>query len=60
VVITTNHPNGCPLENYPEVMTLLMTKLKRNAEMVMLPEQLLNRTSLGSIECKLDGWRSPL
>lgn len=54
VLMTTDSPNGSPFVNYPEVITLLMSKPKRDAEMATLPEQLPNRTSLGGIERELD------
>ena len=54
VLMTTDHPNGSPFVNYPEVITLLMSKPKRDAEMATLHEQLPKRTTLGSIERELD------
>jgi formylmethanofuran dehydrogenase subunit A len=54
VLMTTDHPNGSPFVNYPEVIALLMSKPKRDAEMATLHEQLPNRTTLGSIERELD------
>jgi len=54
VLMTTDHPNGSPFVNYPEVVSLLMSKPKRDAEMATLHEQLPKRTTLGSIERELD------
>jgi formylmethanofuran dehydrogenase subunit A len=54
VLMTTDHPNGSPFINYPEVITLLMSKPKRDAEMATLHEQLPKRTGLGGIERELD------
>jgi formylmethanofuran dehydrogenase subunit A len=54
VLMTTDHPNGSPFINYPEVITLLMSKPKRDEEMATLHEQLPKRTTLGSIERELD------
>jgi len=52
--LTTDHPNGSPFINYPEVIALLMSKPKRDAEMATLHEQLPKRTSLGGIEREMD------
>ena len=54
VLMTTDHPNGSPFVNYPEVISLLMSKPKRDAEMATLHEQVQNRTGLGGIERELD------
>lgn len=54
VLMTTDHPNGSPFVNYPEVISLLMSKPKRDAEMATLHEQLQNRSGLGGIERELD------
>lgn len=54
VLMTTDHPNGSPFVNYPEVITLLMSKPKRDAEMATLHEQVPKRTGLGGIERELD------
>jgi len=53
-LLTTDHPNGSPFINYPEVIALLMSKPKRDAEMATLHEQLPKRTSLGGIEREMD------
>jgi len=54
VLMTTDHPNGSPFVNYPEVITLLMSKPKRDAEMATLHEQLPKRTTLAGIDRELD------
>lgn len=54
VLMTTDHPNGSPFVNYPEVVTLLMSKPKRDAEMASMHEQLQKRTGLGEIQRELD------
>lgn len=54
VLMTTDHPNGSPFVNYPEVIALLMSKPKRDLEMTTLADQLPSRTTLGSIERELD------
>ncbi len=53
-LMTTDHPNGSPFVNYPEVITLLMSRAKREAEMATLHEQLPNRTTLPVIEREMD------
>jgi formylmethanofuran dehydrogenase subunit A len=53
-LMTTDHPNGSPFVNYPEVITLLMSRAKREAEMATLHEQLPNRTTLPAIEREMD------
>lgn len=54
VLMTTDHPNGSPFVNYPEVITLLMSHPKREEEMATLHDQLPNRTTLGGIQRELD------
>ncbi|MCX6672456.1 MAG: formylmethanofuran dehydrogenase subunit A [Methanothrix sp.] len=54
VLMTTDHPNGSPFVNYPEVVTLLMSKPKRDLEMATLHEQLPKRTTLAGLERELD------
>lgn len=54
VLMTTDHPNGSPFINYPEVIALLMSRPKRDAEMATLHEQLPKRTTLGGIEREMD------
>ena len=54
VLMTTDHPNGSPFVNYPEVITLLMSRSKRDAEMATLHDQAAKRTTLAGIERELD------
>ncbi len=54
VLMTTDHPNGSPFVNYPEVITLLMSRPKREAEMATLHEQVSKRTTLAGIEREMD------
>jgi formylmethanofuran dehydrogenase subunit A len=54
VLMTTDHPNGSPFINYPEVVALLMSKPKRDAEMATLHELTAKRTTLTTIERELD------
>jgi len=54
VLMTTDHPNGSPFVNYPEVITLLMSRPKREAEMATLHDQVPKRTTLGGIEREMD------
>lgn len=54
VLMTTDHPNGSPFVNYPEVITLLMSRSKRDAEMATLHDQATKRTTLAGIERELD------
>jgi formylmethanofuran dehydrogenase subunit A len=54
VLLTTDHPNGSPFVNYPEVITLLMSRPKREAEMATLHDQVPKRTTLGGIEREMD------
>lgn len=54
VLLTTDHPNGGPFVNYPEVITLLMSKAKRTAEIATLHDQLAKRTTLEGIDRELD------
>ncbi|MCJ7443904.1 MAG: formylmethanofuran dehydrogenase subunit A [Methanotrichaceae archaeon] len=54
VLMTTDHPNGSPFVNYPEVISLLMSKPKRDAEMATLHEQVSKRTVLANVDRELD------
>jgi len=54
VLLTTDHPNGGPFINYPEVIALLMSKSKRAEEMATLHDQLAKRTTLAGIDRELD------
>jgi formylmethanofuran dehydrogenase subunit A len=54
VLMTTDHPNGSPFVNYPEVISMLMSKPKRDAEMATLHEQVSKRTVLSIVDRELD------
>jgi formylmethanofuran dehydrogenase subunit A len=54
VLLTTDNPNGSPFVNYPEVISLLMSNIKRTAEMATLHEQASQRTAIASIDRELD------
>lgn len=53
-LLTTDHPNGGPFVNYPEVITLLMSGAKREEEMATLHELVAKRTVLPTIEREMD------
>ena len=55
VIMTTDHPNGGPFVNYPEVIALLMSRAKREEELASLHELASSRSSLPSIEREM-GW----
>ncbi len=54
VLLTTDHPNGGPFVNYPEVMALLMSNKKRQEEIKTLHEAVHKRTKLPGIDRELD------
>jgi formylmethanofuran dehydrogenase subunit A len=54
VILTTDHPNGGPFVNYPEVITLLMSEAKRQEEIATLHELVTKRTTIGTIEREMD------
>ncbi|MHC1631879.1 MAG: formylmethanofuran dehydrogenase subunit A [Methanotrichaceae archaeon] len=54
VMLTTDHPNGGPFVNYPEVETLLMSQPKREAEIATLHAWVSSRSALASIDRELD------
>ncbi|MBW6517080.1 MAG: formylmethanofuran dehydrogenase subunit A [ANME-2 cluster archaeon] len=54
VLMTTDHPNGGPYVNYPQVMTLLMSKKKREEAMSKIAEKTFERTSIAGIDRELD------
>jgi formylmethanofuran dehydrogenase subunit A len=54
VLMTTDHPNGSPFVNYPEVIALLMSKSKRTEEMATQHEMAAKRSTLESVERELD------
>ena len=54
VLLTTDHPNGGPFVNYPEVAALLMSQPKREEEISTLHELVPKRSSIASIDRELD------
>jgi formylmethanofuran dehydrogenase subunit A len=54
VLLTTDHPNGGPFVNYPEVVALLMSSKKRQEEIKTLPPVFNERTKLPGIDRELD------
>ena len=54
VILTTDHPNGSPFVNYPEVVSLLMSKVKRQEELSNIHELASKRTTLTGIEREMD------
>lgn len=54
VVLTTDHPNGGPFVNYPEVIALLMSQRKREEEIANVHELVKSRTALPGIEREMD------
>ncbi|HLB70179.1 MAG TPA: amidohydrolase family protein, partial [Candidatus Methanoperedens sp.] len=54
VLLTTDHPNGGPFVNYPEVIALLMSNKKRQEEIKTLHEAVHKRTKIPGIERELD------
>lgn len=54
MIMTTDHPNGGPFVNYPEVVALLMSRAKRDEELASLHELASKRSSLPSIEREMD------
>jgi formylmethanofuran dehydrogenase subunit A len=54
MIMTTDHPNGGPFVNYPEVVALLMSRAKREEELKSLHELASKRSSLPSIEREMD------
>ncbi len=54
VLLTTDHPNGGPFVNYPEVMALLMSNKKRQEEIKTLHEAVNKRTKIPGIDRELD------
>jgi formylmethanofuran dehydrogenase subunit A len=54
IVLTTDHPNGSPFVNYPEVIALLMSKAKREQEIGTLHELVAKRSGLQTIEREMD------
>jgi len=54
VLLTTDHPNGGPFVNYPEVIALLMSNKKRQEEIKTVHEAVHKRTKLPGIDRELD------
>jgi formylmethanofuran dehydrogenase subunit A len=54
VLLTTDHPNGGPFVNYPEVIALLMSNKKRQSEIKNLNPAVHERTSIPGIDRELD------
>jgi formylmethanofuran dehydrogenase subunit A len=54
MIMTTDHPNGGPFVNYPEVISLLMSRAKRDEELKTLHELASKRSSLPAIEREMD------
>jgi len=54
VIMTTDHPNGGPFVNYPEVMALLMSKKKRDEEMSKFHESVPKRTTLATVDREMN------
>jgi formylmethanofuran dehydrogenase subunit A len=54
VLLTTDHPNGGPFVNYPEVVALLMSNKKRQEEIKTLHEAVHKRTKIPGIDRELD------
>ena len=54
VLLTTDHPNGGPFVNYPEVIALLMSSKKRQEEITTLHKAFNERTKLPGIDRELD------
>ncbi|MFB3765275.1 MAG: formylmethanofuran dehydrogenase subunit A [Methanotrichaceae archaeon] len=54
VIMTTDHPNGSPFVNYPEVIALLMSKSKRAEELATQHEMAAKRSTIASIEREMD------
>jgi len=54
MIMTTDHPNGGPFVNYPEVIALLMSRPKREEELATLHELASKRSSLPTIEREMD------
>ncbi len=54
VLLTTDHPNGGPFVNYPEVIALLMSAKKREEEIAKLSDKMQERTCLSGIDREFD------
>lgn len=54
VIMTTDHPNGSPFVNYPEVIALLMSKSKRAEDLAAQHEMAAKKSTVASIEREMD------
>lgn len=54
VLMTTDHPNGSPFVNYPELIALLMSGPKRAEDLAAQHEMASKRSTVASIERELD------
>jgi len=54
VLLTTDHPNGGPFVNYPEVIALLMSNKKRQEEIKTVHAAIQQRAKLPGIERELN------
>jgi formylmethanofuran dehydrogenase subunit A len=54
VLMTTDHPNGTPFENYPEIITMLMSRKKREEAMAKIAPKTFERCSIATIDRELD------
>ncbi|MDW7727220.1 MAG: formylmethanofuran dehydrogenase subunit A [Candidatus Methanoperedens sp.] len=54
VLLTTDHPNGGPFVNYPEVIALLMSNRKRQEEIATLHKAVHSQTKIPGIDRELD------
>jgi formylmethanofuran dehydrogenase subunit A len=54
VIMTTDHPNGSPFVNYPEVITLLMSRSKRASELATQHEMAAKRSTIAAVEREMD------
>lgn len=54
VVLTTDHPNGCPFTCYPDIISLLMSKAKRDEMIANVHEAVQSRANLPAVDRELD------
>ncbi|MHC1566225.1 MAG: formylmethanofuran dehydrogenase subunit A [Candidatus Syntropharchaeia archaeon] len=54
VALTTDHPNGCPFTFYPKIISLLMSRKRREEMMREVSDAVNKRALLPSIERELD------
>ncbi|RLG33898.1 formylmethanofuran dehydrogenase subunit A [Methanosarcinales archaeon] len=53
VVLTTDHPNGCPFTFYPEIIALLMSKAKRESMLETVSKAVDKRALIATIDREL-------